>query len=56
MQVQRRYIEPLQIVEEQHQRMFRPGEDSDEAPKHKLEAPLRIMGRNLRDRRLFADD
>ena len=56
MQVQRRHIEPLQVVEEERQRMFRPGEDSDEAPEHKLEASLRVLRRNLRDRRLFADD
>jgi hypothetical protein len=29
-QVERRRVEPLQIVEEERQRMFRTGEDADE--------------------------
>ena len=36
--------------------MFRSGEDGDEAPNDKLEAPLRVLGRNLRDRRLVANN
>ena len=55
-QIERRRVEPLQIVEEQRQRMFRPGEDADEAPEHQLETSLRVLRRQLRDRRLFADD
>ena len=39
-QVERRRVEPLQIVEEQRQRMFRPREDADEAPEHQLETDL----------------
>ena len=37
-QVERRRVEPLQVVEEQRQRMLRPREDADEAPEHQLEA------------------
>ena len=55
-QVERRRVEPLQIVEEQRQRMLRPREDADEAPEHQLETALRVLRRKLRDRRLFADD
>src|ERR1700720_4073749 len=36
--------------------MFRAGEDADESPKHQLKTPLRVLGRKLRDRRLFSDD
>ena len=44
-QIERRRVEPLQIVEEERQRMFRPGEDADEAPKHQLETALRVLWR-----------
>ncbi len=50
--VERRRVEPLQIVEEERQRMFGPREDADEAPEHQLETPLRLLRRQLRDRRL----
>ena len=55
-QIERRRVEPLQIVEEQGQRMFRPREYADESPEHQLEAALRVLWRKLRDRRLFSDD
>src|SRR5262245_12119714 len=55
-QIERRRVEPLQIVEEERQGMFRPGEDADKPPKHQLETPLRVLGRKLRDRWLFSDD
>ena len=42
-QIERRRVEPLQIVEEQRQRMFRPGEYADEPPEYQLEAALRIL-------------
>ena len=51
-QVERRRVEPLQIVEEQRQRMLRPGEHAEKAPEHQLEAALRVLRRQLRDRRL----
>ena len=31
-EIERRRVEPLQVVEEERQRMFRPGEDADEPP------------------------
>jgi hypothetical protein len=44
-QVERRRIEPLQIVEEQRQRMLRPGKHAEKAPEHELEAALRVLRR-----------
>src|SRR6266850_1417614 len=55
-QVQRCRVEPLQIVEEQRQRVLWPGEHGEKAPQNQLKAALRVMGRQLRDRRLVADD
>src|ERR1700692_4701468 len=55
-QVERRRVEPLKIVEEERQRMFRPGEHSDKPPKHQLETSLRALWRKLRDGRLVTDD
>src|SRR6516162_423433 len=50
-QVERRRVEPLQIIEKERQRMFRPREGADELPKYHLEAPLRVLWRKLGDRR-----
>ena len=55
-QIERRRVEPLQIVEEERQRMFGPGEDADEPPQHQLESPLRLLRLKLGHRRLVADD
>ena len=55
-QVERRRIEPLQIVEEQRERVLLAREHAEEAPEHQLEAVLRVLRRQLRDRRLFSDD
>src|SRR5262249_13148209 len=55
-QVERRRVEPLQVVKEEHQRMFRPSEDADKLPKYQLEAPLCVLWRKLRDRRRLSDD
>src|SRR5271154_1275184 len=55
-QVERRRVEPLQIVEEQDQRMFRKGEDADESAEHEVETALRLLRLELWDRRLVADD
>ena len=55
-QVERRRVEPLKIVEEERQRMFRPREHADEPPKHELETSLRVLWRKLRDGRLVTDD
>ena len=40
-QVERRRVQPLQIIEKQRERMFRPSEDTEEPPEHQLEARLR---------------
>ena len=55
-QVERRRVEPLQIVEKERQRMFGPREDADEPPKHQLEAALCLLRRKLWDRWLLSDD
>ena len=54
-QIQCRSIEPLQIVEEQRQRMLRPGEHAEQAAEHQLEAALGVLRRQLRHRWLRAD-
>src|SRR6202030_3010175 len=53
---ERRRVEPLKIVEEERQRMFRPGEHADKPPKHQLETSLRVPWRKLRDGWLVTDD
>ena len=55
-QIERCRVEPLQIVEEQGERMFRPCEYADKSPEHQLEAALRVLWRKFGDRRLLADD
>src|SRR4029077_6392328 len=55
-QIERRRVEPLQIVKEQGQRMFRLGEDADKTPEHELKPALRLPRLELRDRRRLADD
>src|SRR5262249_56246742 len=55
-QVERRSVEPLQVIEEERQRMLRPREHADELPKHHLEAPLRVLWRKPGDRRRLSDD
>src|ERR1700722_1758416 len=55
-QVERRRVEPLKIVEEERQRMFRPGEHSDKPPKHQVETSLRVLRRKLWDGGLVTDD
>src|SRR5258707_3053620 len=55
-QVERRTVQPLQIVQEQCERVFLSREDAEEAAEYHLEAVLRLLRRQLRDRRLFSDD
>ena len=55
-QVERRGVEPLQIVEEEGERMFRSREHFEEAPEHQLETALCVLWRKLRNRRLRADE
>src|SRR6516165_6582064 len=54
--VERRRVEPLQVIKEERQRMFRPSEEADKLSEHQLEAPLRVLWRKLRNRRRFSDD
>src|SRR4051812_33031958 len=55
-QVERCCVEPLQVIEEQHQRMFRTCEYADKSSEHEVEAALCLPRRNLGDRRLFSYD
>ena len=55
-EVERRGVQPLQIVEEQGERVLRPREYADESAEHELEAALRVLWRKIRDRWLFPDD
>ena len=50
-----RRVQPLQIVEKQRERVLRPGERAEKPLEHHLEAILRVLRRDLRDGRLFAD-
>src|SRR5258708_11555147 len=51
-QVECSRVEPLQIVEEQCQGMFRPREHANELPEYPLETPLGRLWREFGDRRL----
>ena len=55
-QIERRCVQPLQVVEEECQRMLRSCEDADEAAKHQLKSSLRFRWRELGDRWLFTND
>ena len=55
-EIERRRVEPLQIVEEECQRMVPLGEYADEPPEHHLETPSRVLRRELGNRRLLSDD
>src|SRR6516162_10097447 len=55
-EVERRRVEPLQVIEEERQRMLRPSEDADKLPKHQLEPPLRVLWRKCGNRRRLSDD
>ncbi len=55
-EIERCRVEPLQIIEEQRERVLRPGERADEPPEHQLEAVLRVLWRKIRNRRLLSDD
>ena len=54
-QVQGRRVQPLQIVQEQRQRMLRPGEHAEQAAEHQLETALCVLRRQLRHGGLRAD-
>ena len=55
-QVERRRIQPLQIVKKQRKRVLLPREYAEEAPENRLEAVLSIAWRQVHDRRLLPDD
>ena len=55
-QVERRPVQPLQIVEEQGERMLCPGEHAEESAEHLLETGLRFLRRQLSNRWLLPDD
>ena len=55
-QIERSCVAPLQIVQEQGERVLRPRENAKETSEHKLEASLRVLWRKIRDRRLLSDD
>src|SRR5437879_1916701 len=42
-QIERRRVEPLQIVEEEREWVLRPGKDAGEAPQDQLETPLCVL-------------
>ena len=49
-------VEPLQVVQEQRERMLRPRERANETPEHHLKTVLPVLRRKLRNRRLLPDD
>src|SRR4051812_37509829 len=51
-----RWIDPLQVVQEQDERMLGLGEHADKAAKGLLESDLTILWRHFRRKRLLADD
>src|SRR5258708_38875798 len=54
-EVERRCIKPLQIVEEQRERVLLPCEYAEKPPENHLKAVLRVLRRQLRKRWLFSD-
>jgi hypothetical protein len=55
-QIQRGCIQPLQVVEEQRERVFLARKHPNKAPENHLEAVLRILRRQVRDGRLCSDN
>src|ERR1700740_1926426 len=55
-EVERCCIQPLQIVEEQRERVLLACEHPKEAPEHHLESVLRVLRRQDRDRWLCPND
>src|ERR1700737_1226873 len=54
-EVERRCIKPLQIVEEQRERVLLPREYAEKPPEYHLKAVLRVLRRQVRDRWLSSD-
>src|SRR5262249_57634327 len=55
-EIERRRVDPMQIVEEECQGMFRLGECANEAPEGDLEQPAGLLRRKIGSGRLLADD
>ena len=55
-QIERCRVEPLQIVEEQGERMLLARENTEEGPEDHLEAVLRVLRREVWNGRLLTDD
>src|ERR1700692_541621 len=55
-QVEGRRVEPLQIIDEQGQRMVPAGKERNEWAESPLETALALLGLELRDRGLLADN
>src|SRR5271155_4470636 len=55
-QVERRAIQPLQIVKEQRERMLLAREHAEEAPEYHLEAVLGLLRPRVWNSRLLSDD
>src|SRR5258708_38729944 len=54
-EVERCCIQPLQIVEEQGERVLLPRKHPKEAPERHLETALHVVRRQVGDRRLLSD-
>ncbi len=48
-------VQPLQIIQEESERVLLSAEYADERPEHRIESVLRFLRRNLRHRQLLAD-
>src|SRR5262249_50605354 len=55
-EVQRRRIEPLQVVEKQSEGMFRPRKYIDESPQYQVEPALFLLWRKFGNRWLLSDN
>src|ERR1700692_2287756 len=55
-ELERCCVQPLQIIEEQCERVFLAREHGKEIPENHLEAVLRLLRRQGRDRWLFPND
>ena len=53
-QLERRRVQPLEVVEEERERMFLAREHAEEGSEHEVEAALRFGRRKLRHRHLLA--
>src|SRR5260370_15574161 len=54
-QLERRGIEPMQVIEEQRQRVIWFGERAEEPPEHPLKSVFCLSRRKVRNGRLFPD-